>query len=424
MQSGKDEWLVSVDDHILEPPNLWTDRLPAKLRELGPRWITDDKGEAWVFGGKDRYPIGGAITCGAIWPPDDRPAPYYPLRWEEIPRACYDPSARIEAMNSDNVLAAMLFGTLPGFDGNRFAQHPDKELALLCIQAYNDWMLDEFCSSYPGRFIGLALVPLWDAHLAAAEAERAIRKGARAISFSMAPHKLGFPSILDPQNYWDPLFAVLNETGLPLCTHLGTDFNGDIDTATKLATTFSAPGVGAVMMQLAGQLTLLEWVNSTNFKRFPNLKLVLSENGIGWIPTVLQLADWLLEMNRTRVTVSTDFENDPLLDEGARAMARNTVKARADAAINAPLPSEIFHQHIYGCFINDQVGCKLIDLIGEDNIMIECDFPHTSTWYPFTMEKADEALRGVSPEVRRKILRGNAERVFQFVPAEPLVPAG
>jgi predicted TIM-barrel fold metal-dependent hydrolase len=416
---SNDEWLISVDDHVIEPPNLWIDRLPAKYRDLGPRWIRDDKGEAWLFGEQDRCPIGGAITCGAVWPPEDRPPPYIPLTWDEIPVACYDPDARVAVMNEDRVLASILFSSLPGFDGNRFSQHPDKELALLCLQAYNDWLLESFCAAHPGRFIGLALVPLWDARLAAAEAERVIRKGARAISFSMEPHNLGFPCIWGADRYWDPLFAVLNEARVPLCTHLGTDFNGDIQSATKAAAKSEAPWVGNIMMQLAGQVTLIEWLNSGNFQRFPNLKLVLSENGIGWIPSVLQIADWLLEMNRSRVTVSTDFENDPLLDEGARMMARTTIQARADAAMNAPWPSELFRQHVYGCFINDNVGLKLIDFIGEDNIMIETDFPHTATWYPHSMDKALSGLAGVDEVLRRKILRGNAERVFQFTPAEP-----
>jgi predicted TIM-barrel fold metal-dependent hydrolase len=424
--SAGDEWLISVDDHIIEPPNVWADRLPRKYRDLGPRWIADDKGSAWLFGESERCPIGGAIIAGAISRPEDRPEPFYPLSWEEIPAAAYDPKARVEAMNADRVLAAVLFGNLPGFDGNRFSQHPDKDLALLCLQAYNDWLLDEFCASQPGRFIGLALVPMWDATLAAAEAQRAICKGARAVSFSMAPHNLGFPSIWDPSRYWDPLFSVMNETGLPLCAHLGTDFNGDILTASlaKMQST-AAPGVSSVMNHLSGQQTLMEWLNSGNFQRFPRLKVALSENGIGWIPTILQRADWVREMELARTTIPSNAENEPMLDEQSRVWARERLRMRATEAEKAVKPSDLFREHVYGCFIKDPAGIAQLDLIGEDNVMIETDFPHNSTQWPNSMPTAQAALAGLPDRVRHKILRGNAMRVFDFTPAEAptLTPA-
>jgi predicted TIM-barrel fold metal-dependent hydrolase len=417
--AASDAWLISVDDHIVEPPNVWIDRLPRKYRDLAPRWVTDDKGSAWIVGEDDRSPIGASIVSGAITRPQERPEPFYPLSWEEIPAAAYDPKARVEAMNADRVLAAVLFGNLPGFDGNRFSQLPDKDFALLCLQAYNDWLLDEFCASQPGRFIGLALVPLWDARAAAAEAERAIRKGARAVSFSMAPHNLGFPSIWDPGRHWDPLFALMNEVGLPLCTHLGTDFNGDVLAAANSIMSKCGPGVGAVMMHLAGQVTLLEWLGSGNFERFPNLKVALSENGIGWIPAVLERADWVQKMARARVTIPADAENDPLLDQASQLQAREQIRIRSEQASTAQLPSELFRDHVYGCFIEDAAGAKHIELIGEDNVMIETDFPHNSTKWPRSLDAARALLSEAPERVRWKVLRGNAERLFDFKPAEP-----
>jgi predicted TIM-barrel fold metal-dependent hydrolase len=451
-----EEWMISVDDHLVEPRNVWSDRLPAKYRDLGPRWVSDDKGEAWLFEESTRCAVGGAVTSGAIWPPEARPLPFTPLAWSEIPPACHDPKARIDAMNTDRVLAALMFPNLPGFAGNLFQRTKDKELALLCLQAYNDWLLDEWCASHPGRFIGLALVPMWDARLAAAEAERAIGKGARAIAFSMAPHNLGFPPIHDAGHYWDPLFAIANEANLPLCTHLGTglDFDPQTFDMSKLAEMAKSgaidfskmadlakqgdvsklaamagqgagapmapspnPRVGPVLMQLAGQTTLVEWLYSGNFDRFPNLKIALSENGIGWIPSVLTVADWLMEMSRTRVTSAFDAENNPLLSEAARNLAKLSIEGRALKDSKERLPSEVFHDHIYGCFIHDPVGLRLLEWIGVDNVMIETDFPHNATYYPNSMQKAQESLAGLPDDVRHKILRGNAERVFQFTPA-------
>jgi len=449
-----DEWMISVDDHLIEPPNVWSDRLPAEYRERGPRWVHDDLGEAWLVDDSVRIPVSGSVTAGAWWPPEERPGPFEPLPWSEVPLSCYEPKARVEAMNRDRVLASLLFPNLPGFAGSLFQRLKDKELAYLCIQAYNDWLLDEFAAALPGRVIGLGLIPFWDGKLAAHEAERAIAKGARAVSFSMAPHNLGYPPIHD--EHWDGLYSVMNDTGLPLCTHLGTGSGDDeqgqglnLDRIGKVVKAMSDPdrlgelakdpemakvmaelGVtgGArrrgrpltmVALQFAGQTTLLDWLSSGNFERFPNLKVALSENGIGWIPAVLQVADWMQEMSRNRVTTPWDPENEVQVTEEARRLARASMEEKAKAAEASPLPSEIFRDHIYGCFIHDPVGLKLIDFIGVDNVMIETDFPHNSTWWPHSMDKAQEWCGDLADDVRAKVLRANAERLFDFTPAQP-----
>lgn len=454
------DWMISVDDHLIEPPNTWSDRLPAKYQEEGPRWISDERGESWLFEGK-RFPIGGGVTAGSF-PLDKRPQPFQPLKWSEIPASCYDPKARIEAMNTDRVAAALMFPNLPEFSGNLFQRMKNKELALLCIQAYNDWLLDEWCTPYPDRFIGLGLVPMWDPQLAAAEAERVIGKGARSIAFSLAPQNLGLPGIHTHGGYWDPLFTVMNDANLPLSSHLGTDLNTEVtlfdmemmtarikqrglDIGTikehvskgedvalaKLAdeegtrrgggVKSTHPRVAGIMTQFGAQAPLLEWIFSGNFDRFPNLKVVLSENGIGWIPAILASADWMLEMSRSRVTQPHDAENIPMFTEEARKMAEITLAARAERDMKAPLPSEVFRKHIFGCFINDPAGLKLLDFIGEDNVMIETDFPHNATWFPHSMEKAQASLAHLPAATRYKVLRGNAERLFQLQPAP--VPA-
>lgn len=434
---GSDDWMISVDDHLIEPPNVWIDRLPAKYLDVGPRWVVDDDGEAWHY--EDvRQSVGGAVTSGAIWPPENRPPVFTPLPFSEIPPACHDPKARIEAMDADRVLASLVFPNLPGFAGSLFVRAKDKELALLCVQAYNDWIIDEWCTTAPGRFIPLAIIPMWDGDLAAAEAERAIARGARAISFSMAPQNLGLPPIHDREG-WGPLFSIVSEAGVPLCTHLGTGFGGKATNAdprfAEMAKTMGADAAGAAMMaldmaadprvggtllQLAGQTTLVEWIYSGNFQRHPKLKVALSENGIGWIPAVLQVADWMTEMSRQRVTQPTDPENDPLVSEDARKLAKQSLEARAERALQERLPSDIFREHMYGCFIHDPVGLKLLDELGVDNVMIETDFPHNSTWYPFSMPKAEECISHLPNDVKWKILRGNAERVFNFTAVAPV----
>jgi predicted TIM-barrel fold metal-dependent hydrolase len=414
------EWMISVDDHLIEPPNVWVDRLPGKYKELGPRWINDEQGEAWLVEGSRRVPINGAVVAGAFWPPEAAPPLFQPLAWSEIPAPCYDPTARREAMDADQVLAMMPFPNLPGFAGRVFQHLEDKELGLLCIQAYNDWILDEYAAAIPGRVIGLALIPMWDGTLAAREAERVIAKGARAVAFSMAPENLDLPPIAD--SHWEALFSVMAEADLPLCAHLGSGerggdpgLQGDVRSRSAMQ-----PANVAVGLLAGAQSTLADWLTSGNFERHPNLKLALSENGIGWIPAVLQEADRIMQLRRSRITVPTDPENDALLTDDEREQARLAIDERAARAQQAPLPSEMFREHVYGCFIKDAVGLKLVDEIGVDNIMIESDFPHSSTSWPHSIEKAAESLAKLDEQSRWKILRGNAERVFHFT--APPVP--
>jgi predicted TIM-barrel fold metal-dependent hydrolase len=432
--------MISVDDHLIEPPTVWIDRLPAKYRDRGPRWVTDDQGEAWLIEDDTRVVVNGAVVS-ASYPAAEKPPPFQPLAWSEIPPSCYDPIARAEAMDVDHVLASLPFPNLPGFAGRVFQNLEDKELALLCIQAYNDWIIDEFAAAIPGRIIEVALIPMWDGRLAAEEADRALGRGACSVSFSMAPHKVGFPPIHD--EHWDPLFSVMSDAGLPICAHLGTGFETDPGLMVQKlhakientggsedfgkAVGFSAEGTGraremhpaiGATIQLSGQECLIDWLTSGNFDRHPNLKVALSENGIGWIPTILQEADILVGYSRARITSPTDAENNPILTKEARQRAQKSIDARAERTRAMPLPSEVFREHMYGCFIYDPLGLKLIDDIGIDNVMIETDFPHFTSRWPHSLEQSEQSLLALDDEARWKVLRGNAERVFQFTPAE------
>ena len=434
-------WMISVDDHLIEPPSVWVDRLPAKYRDRGPRWVTDDQGEAWHIDDQLRVVVNGSVVSAAF-ANEERPAPFQPMAWSEIPASCWDPIARAEAMDLDRVLASLPFPNLPGFAGRVFQNLKDKDLALLCIQAYNDWIIDEFAAAIPGRIIEVALIPMWDGELAAKEAERAISRGACSVSFSMAPHKVGFPPIHD--EHWDPLFSVMSEAGLPISTHLGTGFEKDPglmvqDLHKKADSTTAAnelnaalglidngsgrkrdlhPAMGA-SIQLSGQECLIDWLTSGVFDRFPKLKVALSENGIGWIPAILQEADILVGYTRNRITSPTDAENNPILDEEGQQKAKATIDARAERMQNMRLPTEVFRDHMYGCFIYDPLGLEMIDHIGVDNVMIETDFPHFTSRWPNSMEEVEAGLLALDEDARQKILRGNAERVYKFKAAEP-----
>jgi predicted TIM-barrel fold metal-dependent hydrolase len=395
------EWLISVDDHVVEPPTLWSERLPSKYRDVGPRVERIGGLDHWVYEDK-RVPMFGVASIIGQRREDWS---LLAINYDDLDPSAWQPGARIAAMDEGGMLAGTPFPTYPRFCGQVFLEAKDKELALLGVQAWNDFIIDEWAGYAPGRCIPLAMVPLWDAELAAAEATRAIEKGARGIIFCENPTALGLPSIHDHGDYWDPLFALANETGLPICMHFGS----------SSSTTQMAPDAPMAVSMAVGPLNsmkaLADWMLSGQFFRFPNLKIALSEGEIGWMPFALH---WIARMSERHVWMQrTDFEFD-------FGLGNYTEKPLARKVIDPDYPAHLmFRDHVYGCFIDDPVGVELIDHLGIDNVMIECDFPHSAGTWPDAVEIARKQLEHLDAEDMTKVLSGNACRLFQFEPADP-----
>jgi predicted TIM-barrel fold metal-dependent hydrolase len=381
------DWIVSVDDHVLEPPNVWQDRIPARYRDDAPRIVSTERGDRWLYLGKE-IPITG---LQAVIGRDKEDFSNEPISYSDMRPGCYDPKARLADMDTDRVLASMCFPSFPRFCGQTFYEGPDKDLGLLCVKAYNDWMIDEWSASAPGRFIPLVLIPLWDPVAAAAEMGRCAAKGAKAIAFSENPAPLGLPSIHSADGYWDPVFRAAEETGLAVCTHIGS--------SSKLPKPAEdAPHIiSTALTPMNAVTTLVDWVFSGNLIRFPQLKLCLSEGGIGWVPYVLERADDTWDKQRWWST-----------REGT--LRREVLDMK---------PSEQFRRQVYTCFIDDAHGVRSLDEIGIDNVMIETDYPHSDSTWPDSLPIARKALADRTAEEQWLILQGNARRVFDFEPATP-----
>jgi predicted TIM-barrel fold metal-dependent hydrolase len=391
------DWIISVDDHVIEHPNVWQDRIPKRYQEAAPHIVTDDLGEAWVYEGVRKPTEGLAAAAGR----DKTEFTVKPLTYAEMRPGCYDPKARIDDMNLDGILASLCFPAFPRFCGQVFLEAKDKELALLCVQAYNDWMIDEWCGSAPGRFIPLTLIPLWDPELAACEIQRCAGNGARAFAFSENPPALGLPSLYDKGGYWDPVMSAADETGMVVCTHIGS--------SSQLPKT--APDmpliVSIVLTPLNAMNNLVDWLFCGYLSRHSNLKLALSEGGIGWIPATLERAAYTLDRHRYWAATG-DFNLAG--EEGSGAITQEALDMD---------PIQVFRDHIYGCFIDDVFGAENIDAIGVNNVMVESDYPHTDSTWPHTQETIRKRLAGRSRDDVFKILQGNARRVFDFTPADP-----
>ena len=395
-------WIVSVDDHVIEPPGVWQDRLPLRYKDVGPRIIKEPGGqEYWVY--EDTRTVTGGLGAVAGRRKEDITVEGYP--YSEMRPGCYDPVARLADMDDAGILASLNFPSIPRFCGQLFWEAKDKDLALLCVRAYNDWMIDEWCATAPGRYIPLTIIPLWDPQLAVEEIERTAAKGSNSFCFSENFEPLGLPTIHDPGRYWDPVIAAANETGQVLSIHIGSS-------STMYKVSSNSPFMANMSMgaiRPAG--CMLSWIFSGLFQRYPDIKIALSEGSIGWIPWFLERSHQVLETQKHWVAKGQQYQGSA---EGAHAINVDTDVFKINIY-------EDYRNHFYGCFIDDQTGLHMLDVIGEDNVMIETDYPHSDTTWPHSIKLAHERLAGLDPEVQYKILRGNAERLYRFTPAAPPV---
>jgi predicted TIM-barrel fold metal-dependent hydrolase len=374
-----EEWsVISVDDHVIEPPTTWSSRVPARYRDRCPRVVErGPDGFVWNFDGQARLFSG--LMCMVDHAREDWHRPIE--SFADLYPGCSDPHMRLRDMDEAGVLASLCFPSMPGFGGTFLNNNSDRELSMACIRAYNDFMIEEWCGSAPGRFIPAVVVPYWDPSLAIVELSRCASRGARAVVFSERPHHQGFPSLFDRERYWDPLFAAAQEMALVLCCHIGSSSRVDMpDDADYLTHNCE--------IWLNAPYSMTEYIMSGTFDRFPELKVAYSEASIGWMPYMFQVMDHYY------------VEQGP--------WTKTEVKLT---------PSQYFGRNIFGCFINDACGSRSIERLGVDSVMVEVDYPHADTIWPTVRKVIDDQIRHLSQEDQFKVRRGNAERIFDFTPS-------
>ena len=388
--------IISVDDHVVEPADLWSTRLPEKFRENGPR-VVREKAKFNFIGGTFSFERNApdGEWCD-IWLYDDLVYPFpklsaaigfpdldnTPVTFDEIRPGCWDQAARLVDMEANWTDASICFpNVLPRFAGQTFMERRDKDLALECVRVYNDWMIDEWCAGAgAGKLIPLTIVPLWDAELAAAEVRRCADKGSYAVAFTENPFPLGLPSVHDPAHFWDPFFRACDETGTVVNMHIGSS-------SRMPSTSPDAPFIVSSTLTFTNAMgSLCDYIFSGTLDRFPNLTLAYSEGQVGWAPYVLERADKLWE-------------------------------ERAANSFGSSLPhppSSYVPGRIYFCIFDDEVGLANRDRVGMDQITFEVDYPHADSTFPHTKETAqlicDKA--GLNEQERYKLMRGNAIRAY------------
>jgi len=368
--------MISVDDHIIEPPDLFMGRMPAKFAGQEPRVARFENGdERWLMEGKKIASVGPSAVAGR----NKAEMGVEPMRYAQIRKGCWDIDARIDDMNVNGVFASLNFSSMPGFAGERFFVGQDKELMLVLLKAYNDWHLEDWAGTHPGRMIPMALLPLWDIDLAVAEDERMARRGVNVVTFPEQPIAYGFPSI--HSGHWDRLFAAITAQDMTVTIHIGTSGG------TAQPPSLDSPAdVGNTLINIQIVEPVADLLFSPILRKNPTLRIAMSEGCMGWVP---------------------------FLKERADAAYRNH-KFWTHQDLGGMLPSELLERHFLFCFHEDNFGLRIRHEIGITQIAWECDFPHCDSTWPRSPEQLWESVHDFPKEEIDLITHGNAIRFLKW----------
>ncbi|HVJ96642.1 MAG TPA: amidohydrolase family protein [Acidimicrobiia bacterium] len=375
----EDMILVSVDDHVVEPPDVFENHLPAKYKDIAPRIEKMPDGtDRWKFLDFEIPNVGLNAVAGR--PPEEFGID--PTSFEELRPGTYDVKHRLLDMSANGLLGSLNFPSLPGFAGRLFGNVPDKDAALALCRAYNDWHIEEWCGAAPERFIPLAIPPIWDPQAIADEVRRVAKKGCHAITFPENPVPLDLPSM--HSDHWDPVWEACSDEGTIVCMHIGS--SGKL-----VMTALDAPMDVMITLQPMNIVqAAADLIYSPMIKKFPDVTIALSEGGIGWIPYFLERLDHTYTVH----------------------------KAWTYADFGDKLPSEVFMERVILCYIEDDFGARNAREIGVDRICIETDYPHSDAIWP---DAPEVLMKGFAPtdltdDEINKMTHLNAMKFFQYDP--------
>jgi predicted TIM-barrel fold metal-dependent hydrolase len=372
--------LISVDDHLVEPPGMFEARLPRRLQPDAPHVVETIEGhEVWEFDGKVFFQVGINAVVGRAredWLIE-------PTRFDEMRPGCFEIEARVHDMDLNGVWASVNFPSqITGFCGSVFSRCSDPELGLAVTRAWNDWFFDEWYSPHPDRIVPMGITFLGDAELGAAEIRRNAARGFTAVTLPEQPHRIGMPSIFS--GWWDPIIAACAETETVICLHVGS--TGVVDMPAD------APMV-PLAATLFGQLSLTactEWLWSGAPVRFPDVKIAMSEGGIGWVAMLHDRLENIVERSGYGSYFSGDLR-----------------------------PAEVLHRNFWFCTIDDPSTLATLDTVGIDRVMFETDYPHGDGTWPDSQAVFDRVFGSLPVDVVAKIGHENAAALFRH----PLPPA-
>jgi predicted TIM-barrel fold metal-dependent hydrolase len=374
-RAKRDYTVISVDDHIVEPKQAFDGRMPAKFAEQAPRVVEQDGADVWIYDGQEFPNVGFNAVVGR--PVDEWG--FEPTRFEDMRRGSWDIHRRVADMDLSGVYASLCFPSfLPGFAGQRLQlSTKDPELALAAVRAWNDWNIEEWSGAYPDRMIPCQLPYFLDPEIGAQEIYRNAERGFKAVTFSEGPHLLGLPSM--HTGHWDPIMRACAETGTVVNLHIGSS-------GTSPGTADDAPAdvVGVLFFGYA-MFSAVDWLFSRIPVRFPDIKIVMSEGGIGWVPALLDRLDHM----QTYASMYGTWDG---------------IKET---------PAEVLKRNFYFCAVEDPTAFALRERIGVDHILLEEDYPHSDSLWPRTQSVIKQAIGGLPAADVRKFTWENASTIYR-----------
>ncbi|MFI6587182.1 amidohydrolase family protein [Embleya sp. NPDC050493] len=374
--------VISVDDHVVEPPHLFDTHLPASLRARGPRIVTDANGaQVWEFEGERYSQVGMNAVAGR------RPetVKLEPARFDQMRPGCHDVHARVRDMDLGGIWAMLNFPSqITGFCGRVFAQARDVEVGKACVRAWNDWMYEEWYRAYPERIIPGGITYLADPAEAAAEIERNAARGFTSVTFPERPHAIGLPSLWN-REHWDPIIRACDDTDTVISLHVGSSGMHAIPPGGP------ALQLGATMF---GQLSLgacSEWLWSGYPARHPNLKIAMSEGGIGWVPMLIDRLDNIVD--RSGYGLGWDDR-----------------------------PADVLRRNFWFCTLDDPSTIALRHVIGVDHIMLETDYPHGDGTWPHTQDVVARHWGDIPAAELRMMCSENAAKLYRHPLPDVVLP--
>jgi Amidohydrolase len=378
--------VISVDDHLVEPRHLFEGRLPAHLQDRAPKIVETSGGhEVWSFEGNAHYQAGmnaiaGRRRDGVV---------FEPLRFEHMRPGCYDVDARIADMDLNGVWSSVNFPSMiAGFCGRVFSQADDPELGRAVTRAWNDWFFEEWYSAYPDRLVPMGITFLTDPEEAVREIHRNADRGFTSVSLPERPQRIGLPSLFS--GYWDPIVAACVETDTVVSLHVGSSGN------------YEAPeDAGILRAQLTstlfGQLALsacAEWLWSGYPVRHPDLKIAMSEGGIGWVPMLIERLEGICDRS----------------DYGLEGMGGER-------------PADVLRRNFWFCTLEDITPMEARSLIGVEHICVEVDYPHGDSTWPDTQAVIEQNWGHLPDRELRMICCENAAALYRTPLPEVVLPA-
>jgi predicted TIM-barrel fold metal-dependent hydrolase len=373
--------IISGDDHVLEPPDIFEGRVPKRFAGAVPQLVEDEEGVPFWAVEDGHIPI--MIGNGSIGRPTSE--------WDNVPQmledfrpGVVDPSARLADMELNGVWASLCFPSLVfGFAGRVFAGFKDPALGQACVNAYNDWMIEEWCAAGPDRYIPCQIPWLADPVTGAEEIYANAARGFRAVTFPETPDRLGFPSVHSGE--WHPFFRACEETQTVINLHVGS--SGWV----QRPSADSPVEVAVALFPLSGIAAVVDWLYARIPLTFPGIKVALSEAGVSWVP---------------------------MLKERLQRACRHVTSEGAWTSAD-PHPQDVVARNFWFTSIEDASAFHSLDLIGEDRVLVESDYPHQDSTWPVTQSLLRSDLGHLDRETVRKLAYWNAARLYRW----PVPPA-